>query len=722
MRSAELTVVSNPGAPLTPPLPGISSLVAPEDSGSELGVYVECVHADRCGGCPILALAYADQLSLKRGRVVNSLARYASLELSYTEAVAPANPVTAYRTRAKLIVAPGGHVGLFAKGGGHQVVDIDHCRVLAPMLSDVANVMRTEIRKDETNGACLAPFNSNGHGALRALDLREIDGEHKGVLLTWVLTRARITPDIRTQLETRAQALLLANPTILGIALNLHDGESPQVLGTETEVLAGLGFASDRIGVALQQATYGSFVQAHRNQAARIHEIVRRALNVDARGEGEALRILDLYGGSGAVALSLAQAGAQVHMVESFAPAVAHAREAAANAKLPVTCECGDTGAVLAKLTKERRIFDGAVVNPPRRGMSPDARRALAALAVPTIAYVSCDPETLARDLDHFASLGYVSTNVQPFDMIPLTDEVETVVVLRRIALPAPRILLDLGDLFSVEKGPHDAIDHAGHANATATATATATTRGLTLLARVRAMDTMHDAVVLRGLDGSASGIVIFARNAAIAQEWLGSAASARTVYLAGAKGIMPSKGAIQRDLKERGNVRPARTRYRRLAVSGGHSILRIIPDENATHQVRRHLAAMGHPVLGDARYGHAPTNRFFEEKNALDRPFLHAIRVELEHPVNKTRIHFEVPLAGDLKAVLERLGGPGTIRFLEQKQALGSGSLPPPASSEVTIEFAPGSSVDFEVRSESIRPAILSDDEDTLGRNRGES
>jgi 23S rRNA (uracil1939-C5)-methyltransferase len=708
--------VSDPDAPLIPPLPGISSLVAPEDSGSELGVYVECVHADRCGGCPILALAYTDQLSLKRGRVVNSLARYASLELLYTEAALPANPVTAYRTRAKLIVAPGGHVGLFAKGGGHQVVDIERCRVLAPMLSEVANVLREEIRKDEASGACLAPFSPNTHGALRALDLREIDGEHKGVLVTWVLTRSRVTPAMRAQLETRAQALLSANVTILGIALNLHDGESPQVLGPETEVLAGLGFASDRIGVALQQATYGSFVQAHRNQAARVHEILRIAFalaaGVGPQREGHVPRILDLYGGSGAVALSLAHAGAEVHMVESFAPAVAHAREAAAHAKLPVTCECGDTGATLATLAKAKRTFDGAVVNPPRRGMSPDARRALAELAVPTIAYVSCDPETLARDLDHFSRLGYVSTTVQPLDMIPLTDEVETVVVLKRIALPAPRVLLDLGDLFGVEKGPHDAIDSPANTNA----------MGPTLLARVRAIETMHDAVVLRGLDGSASGVVIFARNAAIAQEWLASAAAARTVYLAGAKGITPSKGAIQRDLKERGNVRPARTRYRRLAVSGGHSILRIIPDENATHQVRRHLAAMGHPVLGDARYGHAPTNRFFEEKNALDRPFLHAIRVELEHPVNKTRIHFEVPLAGDLKAVLERLGGPGTIRFLEQKQALGSGSLPPPASSEVTIEFAPGSSVDFEVQSESIRPAILSDDEDTLGRHRGES
>src|SRR5271156_1230234 len=76
---------------------------------------VACEHADRCGGCPIIALPYGEQLSLKRGRVVQSIARYPALELVYTEPVAPADPIVSYRTRAKLIVGPGAKVGLFAK-------------------------------------------------------------------------------------------------------------------------------------------------------------------------------------------------------------------------------------------------------------------------------------------------------------------------------------------------------------------------------------------------------------------------------------------------------------------------------------------------------------------------------------------------------------------------------------------------------------------------------
>src|SRR5581483_6289993 len=86
------------------------------------------------------------------------------------------------------------------------------------------------------------------------------------------------------------------------------------------------------------------------------------------------------------------------------------------------------------------------------------------------------------------------------------------------------------------------------------------------------------------------------------------------------------------------------------------------------------------YPVLGDNRYGHEPTNRYFEEKNALDRSFLHCVRLEFEHPDGGRRV-VEAPLPGDLRAVLERTSGPGTLRFLDRKNALGASgtsNLPP--------------------------------------------
>ena len=85
-----------------------------------------------------------------------SASRYAALELAYTEPVAPAEPIVAYRTRAKLIVAPGGKVGLYAKGGGHQVVDIPRCRVLSPALASVAASVRTLVDRSALIASAVA--------------------------------------------------------------------------------------------------------------------------------------------------------------------------------------------------------------------------------------------------------------------------------------------------------------------------------------------------------------------------------------------------------------------------------------------------------------------------------------------------------------------------------------------------------------------------------------
>jgi 23S rRNA (uracil1939-C5)-methyltransferase len=187
---------------------------------------------------------------------------------------------------------------------------------------------------------------------------------------------------------------------------------------------------------------------------------------------------------------------------------------------------------------------------------------------------------------------------------------------------------------------------------------------------------------------------------------------------------VTPSKGAITRELREDGKMYPARTRYRRLAVASGHSVLRVIPEQGRTHQIRRHLAAIGHPVLGDDRYGHAPTNRFFEDKNALDRTFLHCVRLEFEHPTLNQRMIVEASMPGDLRGVLERTSGPGTLRFLEHKNALGqtggSSMPPPPDSVPPDSKHFRGSALDIDSSTPSIHPQLVSDDDDLGSRDSG--
>jgi 23S rRNA (uracil1939-C5)-methyltransferase len=668
---------------------------------------VACEHADRCGGCPIIALPYGEQLALKRGRVVQSVARYPALELVYTEPVAPAEPITAYRTRAKMIVGPGARIGLFAKGGGHQVVDIPNCRVMSPALVKIAEAMRLRAQADAATGGPLAAFDPSGGGALRALDLREVRSAPDAppqVLVTWVVQRSRI-PSIDSLKEAAAR-FVAEVPEVLGISANFHEGDAPQILGAETVLLAGVASATDALGSSTHLATYGSFVQAHRGQAARVHAILADSLGLTkARDERRSPRLVDLYGGSGAIALGLAATGAQVHLVESFAPAVQHAKQSAEAQNLRVTGECGDVAGAVKAMVERGERFDAAVVNPPRRGMSPMAREWLARLEPAAIAYVSCDPDTLARDLDHFLRLGYATSELRPLDMIPLTDEVETVAILRRTALPTPRVLFEDEDVLIVEKGAHEPTTPQGEYAGS-------------LLTRARKIPGAEDAVPIHRIDIGTSGLVMLAKSPSFVAPWAAAlgAASTRKIYVAATRGVTPSKGAITRELREEGKMYPARTRYRRLAVASGHSVLRVIPEQGRTHQIRRHLAAIGHPVLGDDRYGHVPTNRFFEEKNGLDRAFLHCVRIEIDHPRTNARLIVEAPLPGDLRAVLERTSGPGTLRFLDHKNALGTSgtlsSLPPPPDSQ----HDRGSILDVDASSPTIHPEPLSDDDDFSG------
>jgi 23S rRNA (uracil1939-C5)-methyltransferase len=643
--------------PLDPPPAGRS----PADA-------VDCAHAAECGGCPLIQIGYEEQLAAKRARVATAAGRYASLEQVSTREVRPAEPIVGYRGRAKLIVSPEGKIGLYGRTGDHQVVDIPGCRVLAPVLAAVAAALRTLVAAPPPAvRTLLLPYQETAGGVLRAVDLREVRARRgaggsleSAVLVTLVLQRDRAPS--RDELCAAGRALRQLLPGVLGIAANLHDVDSPQILGQETLVLDGATNAEDTIGTTYHLASYGSFVQAHREQAAQVHALLAREVAALDLGErsGRPPRVLDLYGGSGAISLALAKANADVTMVESFVPAAQAARLAAEAQGLSLDVRTGDAGLVALALHRADTRFDVLVANPPRRGLSPSAREAIARLAPPLVLYVSCDPETLARDLDHLTRLGYSTDELAPLDMIPLTEEVETVTALRRAPAPPPRVLFEDEDIVVVEKGPHEPVEpHAEYAGS--------------LLGRTAQLPGAPQLFAVHPLDPGTSGLCILARSQEARSAWASALAGAgRLIFVVATKGVTPSKGAITRDLRDAGHLYPARTRYRRLAVASGHSVLRVIPDGGRPHQIRRHLAAIGHPVLGDERYGHAPTNRYFEEKHGLDRAFVHLVRIEVTHPKSGLRLLVESPLGGDLRATLERAGGTQVLRFLEHKHALG--------------------------------------------------
>src|SRR5262249_49232708 len=133
--------------------------------------------------------------------------------------------------------------------------------------------------------------------------------------------------------------------------------------------------------------------------------------------------------GLGGIGLHLARAGATVIAVEIDRDAVARLRRAAQRACVQLTAIAGDVGDIRGQLAARP---DVVVVNPPRKGLSSDARAFLAELGAPTILYVSCGPEALGRDIITLAGHGYLPDAIEPFDLMPGTPQIETVVRLRR--------------------------------------------------------------------------------------------------------------------------------------------------------------------------------------------------------------------------------------------------------------------------------------------------
>jgi len=600
---------------MTAPVPDPSNVSVASD------VVVHCPHVAECPGCPMLPLSYRAQLAAKQERVVVAVRRFSELARAPIAGIAAADPAVSYRTRAKL-VANGPLLGLYARGT-HRVVDIPECRVLDPALSSVAAGLRRHLPHDI---------------ALRAVDLQRAT---EGVFVTLVV------PDRTDESLVREAAQQVARDVagVVGVAVSYRDERSHQVLGRAPVPL--VGSAREKVRVLGEDAPFhyvapGGFAQAHRGQQRAMIE--RVLAEVSSRFGDRRPTLLDLYSGAGALALSLAAQGARVVAVESYAPAAALARDAAAEQRLDVRVEATDAADAVHDAMVSGTRVDVVIVNPPRRGLSPATRAGIARLAPELVLYVSCEPATLGRDLSDLARRGLALRALSPFDMMPQTQEVESLAVLERDERPLPAVLHEDERLVAVVKPPHEPTIPQGEHESS-------------LLDRVRRLEGAAAAVPVHRLDIGTSGVCLFARRPEHVAVLSAALAGSEKEYVALVKGVVRDKGSIRRPLTERGRPEEARTRYARRDVVGGHSLVLVRPDEGRKHQIRRHFASLGHPIVGDERYGDPRTNDHFAMKHFLDRPFLHCARIALE--VEGLAIELQAPLSPDLEAVLESLGGP---------------------------------------------------------------
>jgi 23S rRNA (uracil1939-C5)-methyltransferase len=219
-----------------------------------------------------------------------------------------------------------------------------------------------------------------------------------------------------------AEALRAADEQVVGVVLNINEAPGNVLHGPEDLPLAGTTTLHDRIGEVEVELAARSFFQVNRWIAARAYQDLQAA----AARLGPIGRAVDAYAGAGGIAAALVPFAAEVVAIEESAVAA----ETAARSSLArrVRFVTGDAAEHLAAMGSA----DLVVLNPPRAGCAPGVLEATVALQPRLVAYLSCNPDTLTRDITVLRQRGFVTTAVLPYDMLPHTPHVEALALATR--------------------------------------------------------------------------------------------------------------------------------------------------------------------------------------------------------------------------------------------------------------------------------------------------
>ncbi|HMX61886.1 MAG TPA: 23S rRNA (uracil(1939)-C(5))-methyltransferase RlmD, partial [Candidatus Sumerlaeota bacterium] len=233
-----------------------------------------------------------------------------------------------------------------------------------------------------------------------------------------------LTGDRAFDFGSFADALMRAEPRLKGIAWGLNAGQSDVARASDVLETRGADTLEEKLDDFTFRVSLASFFQTNTRGAAKLYRIVRDSLELTGKE-----RLLDAYCGTGTIGIFCASGAREVYGIELVQDAIHDARENAARNGLRNTMfMAGDMRLVLPAMMNaiEGRI-DRLVVDPPRGGMERKALDQLLALRAPRIAYVSCNPTTMARDLVPAIEAGYAVECVTPVDMFPQTYHVECV-------------------------------------------------------------------------------------------------------------------------------------------------------------------------------------------------------------------------------------------------------------------------------------------------------
>lgn len=376
----------------------------------------KCSVSKKCGSCQYQGIPYKEQLAAKQKRMKKLLGKFANVKpiIGMDDPFYYRNKVHAVFDRDK----KGNIICGTYEAKTHKVVPIEECMIEDKISQEIIRTIRDMLKSFRIK----TYDEDTGYGLLRHVLVR------RGFFTDEIMVVIVIGSPIFPSKNNFVKALRKKYPQITTVVLNVNDKKTSMVLGERDIVIYGKGYIRDTLCGCTFRISPQSFYQVNPVQTEILYKTA-----IEYAGLGRKETVIDAYCGIGTIGLVAAKRAKNVIGVELNPDAVRDARINAKENKITnARFYQGDAGEFMENMAENGEHADVVFMDPPRTGSDKKFMSSVIKLNPSRIVYISCGPETLARDLEYLTKHGYDVRKIQPVDMFSFTDHCENICLLTK--------------------------------------------------------------------------------------------------------------------------------------------------------------------------------------------------------------------------------------------------------------------------------------------------
>ena len=373
-----------------------------------------CKVAKKCGGCQYQGVPYEKQLSEKQKAVRQLMQPFCK-----TAEITGMQDPYHYRNKVHAVFArkkDGTIISGVYEEGTHRVVPVEACQIEDEKADAIINDIRGLLKSFK-----IKTYNEDtGYGLLRHVLIRR--GFTTGEIMVVLVLGSPVMPSKNNFVK----ALRKLHPEITTVVLNVNDKRTSMVLGDRETTIYGKGYIEDVLCGLTFRISSKSFYQINPVQTEKLYGKAMELAGLTGKE-----RVIDAYCGIGTIGMVAAKSAKEVIGVELNPDAVRDAiKNAKRNQMKNIRFYQDDAGRFMEKMAAKGEKADAVFMDPPRSGSTEQFMKSAVTLAPQKIVYISCDPQTQARDLKYLTKHGYKAMGAYPYDMFPFTKHAENIVLL----------------------------------------------------------------------------------------------------------------------------------------------------------------------------------------------------------------------------------------------------------------------------------------------------